>query len=86
MNTRLTYEEAKDRVKKLKEFYQHLVVYVLVNFGLIILNLITGTWWFVFPLLGWGIGIAAHGLSVFAHRWGNNWQEEKIKELMEKGK
>ena len=85
MNSRLSYEEARAQVKKLKEFYQHLIVYAVVNAGLITLNLVTGQWWFVFPLLGWGIGIAAHGLSVFARRWGNDWQERKIRDLMEKG-
>ena len=36
----------------------------------------------------WGIGILAHGLSVFLPNMilGNNWEERKIKELMEKEK
>ena len=48
-------------------FLIHLVAYVLVNAGLIGINLSTSTQhlWFKWPLLGWGIGIILHGLAVF---------------------
>ncbi len=44
-------------------FRTHLAVYVMVNLFLFLINLMTGTstWWFVFPLLGWGLGLAIHG-------------------------
>jgi hypothetical protein len=35
-------------------------------------------------MLGWGIGILSHALQVFGI--GKNWEEKKIKELMEKDK
>ena len=56
-------------------FRIHAVVYALVNAGLIALNvvLITATGsdfpWFVFPLVGWGIGLTFHYLAAF--RWGD---------------
>ena len=36
----------------------------------------------------WGIGLLAHGLTVFVPNWimGQNWEERKIKEFMEKEK
>jgi hypothetical protein len=36
----------------------------------------------------WGIGLVAHGFSVFVPQWflGNDWEERKIKEIMEKEK
>jgi len=36
----------------------------------------------------WGIGLAAHGFSVFGRDlfFGKNWEERKIQELMEKEK
>src|SRR5205823_6258762 len=45
----------------------HAVVYVTVNILLITVNAMTwdGTPWFVYPFLGWGIGLAAHAA---AHR------------------
>ena len=49
-------------------FYIHLTVYVVVNALLVSINLVTspGYLWFVWPLLGWGIGILAHAIAVFA--------------------
>lgn len=47
-------------------FYVHLAVYIIVNALLIFLDLKKpGNIWFIYPLLGWGIGIAIHGLSAF---------------------
>jgi hypothetical protein len=36
----------------------------------------------------WGIGLLAHGLSVFGRYvfFGQNWEEKKIQELMDKDK
>ncbi len=48
-------------------FSIHLAVFVIVNALLIIINLASSPerLWFKWPLLGWGIGIACHGLAVF---------------------
>ena len=48
-------------------FRTHALVYVLVNLGLTALNLLTspGHIWFLWPMVGWGIGLMAHGLSVY---------------------
>jgi len=54
-------------VRKVKSFYLHLAQYVVVIAALAVLNLLTSPhyWWVVWPALGWGIGIASHGLRVF---------------------
>lgn len=83
------YERARARVHKIKEFYGHLVVYIIVNVGLIIINLVTSSYpWFIWPLLGWGIGLTMHGFNVFGvfGFFGPEWEENKIKELMAKDK
>jgi hypothetical protein len=81
------YERARKRVEALRGFYIHLGVYVLVNAGLVLLNLITSpnNLWFYWPLLGWGIGLGAHALTVFgSERWfGPDWEERKIQELLD---
>ena len=48
-------------------FYKHLAAYALVNIALLALNLATtpGTLWFHWPLLGWGVAIAAHAARVY---------------------
>jgi succinate dehydrogenase hydrophobic anchor subunit len=85
-NDNLAYERAHKRVKELKSFYSNLISYVIVTIFLIILNLITSPkqLWFYWPLMGWGIGVIGHGMSVFAI--GKSWEDKKIREIMEKKK
>ncbi|MCW1963745.1 2TM domain-containing protein [Chryseobacterium viscerum] len=80
----IAYRKASRRVKELKEFYGNLTSYGIVIPFLAILNFVTapGYLWFLWPALGWGIGIAFHAISVFGI--GKSWEERKIKELMEK--
>ena len=49
-------------------FRGHALIYGLVNAGLATLNMVTspGYPWFIWPLFGWGIGLAAHGVAVYA--------------------
>ncbi|MBW7675346.1 2TM domain-containing protein [Chryseobacterium chendengshani] len=78
------YLRAKKRVQEMKSFYGNLISYCIVIPFLIIVNLITNpnNYWFYWPMLGWGIGLAAHGMSTFAV--GTNWEQKKIKEILEK--
>ena len=82
------YEEARRHAQDVRGFYTHLVIYILVNAGLIAMNFleIRTRIWFGWPLLGWGIGLAAHGLWVFAFSgWlGPQWEERKIREYLDR--
>jgi uncharacterized integral membrane protein len=91
----LQYQQALVRVKKIKGFHTHLVVYMIVNLMILILNiqdLEQGESYFHWQnfttLLFWGIGLLAHALSTFMPNFifGRNWEEKKIRELMEKEK
>ena len=48
-------------------FRKHLIRYVAVNAILAVINLVLSPHdlWFQWPLFGWGLGLAAHGLSVY---------------------
>lgn len=63
-------EAAIKRVNDKRDFRQHVVVYVLVNALLVIIWAVSGAgyFWPVFPLVGWGIGLAFHAWSVFGER------------------
>jgi hypothetical protein len=81
------YRHARARVQALKSFYIHAAVYVLVNIMLFVIDAADGSnWWFYWPLLGWGIGLAAHGFAVFAMGgvFGADWEARKIREIMER--
>jgi hypothetical protein len=88
MNEEATkYQRAQKRVEALKGFYIHLGVYLIVNLFLFLLNIITSpdNLWFYWVLLGWGIAVVAHAFSVFGsgRLLGADWEEKKIKEIME---
>jgi transcriptional regulator with XRE-family HTH domain len=54
-------------VRKVKGFYIHLSQYVIVIAALAAINAFAFPryLWVVWPALGWGIGVIAHGFSVF---------------------
>ena len=58
--------EAK-QIRKQRAFLVHLSIYAATNLFLIAVWALTGAGypWFVFPLLGWGIAIVAHGASAY---------------------
>ncbi|HMU03997.1 MAG TPA: histidine kinase [Saprospiraceae bacterium] len=78
------YYKAKKQVKDIKDFYGNLISYCFVIPLLAWINYQT-SWefkWFVFPMLGWGLGVALQAFTVFGY--GKTWEERKISELMEK--
>lgn len=91
------YNRAKRRVERLRAFYTHLTVYVIINTIITIIkinrNLNLGETFadafYDFATLAswllWGIAIAIHAFSVFGLPLilGKNWEEDKIEQYME---
>jgi hypothetical protein len=89
MDTDDARHRARKYVKALKSFYLHALIFGLVNGGLLLLNLVTSPrhWWSLWPIFGWGIGLCAHGASVFllsnnSALLGKDWEEKKIEEYL----
>ncbi|MBK8052710.1 MAG: 2TM domain-containing protein [Saprospiraceae bacterium] len=91
----MAYEAAQKRVKKLKGFYIHLLVYIVINVMIIYANYSyskTSASLFEFKNFStafwWGIGLMAHAFNVFIADLflGRNWEERKIRELMDREK
>ncbi|WP_299053061.1 2TM domain-containing protein [uncultured Polaribacter sp.] len=94
------YIRAKKKVKEMKAFYIHLIVYVLVNIflsGIIIFGLTqsgetlaeaTSNFGVYSTWIFWGIGLFFHWLNVFGFGSiiSKDWEAKKIKEIMEKDK
>ena len=88
----IKYLEAQKRVKTLKGFYIHSAVYLLVNLFIIGQSVQRGSslsdldnyWTAIF----WGVGFLGHAISVFLPNiiMGKDWEERKIRELMNKNK
>jgi len=81
-------KEARKRVRKIKGFYTNLIVYVVVNAGLLLINWITSPnyWWFYWVTLFWGLGLVLHAIRIFTSvsSVGNNWEEKEVKKMMNK--
>ena len=90
MNTPLTSDDidriARKRAGAKLGWYIHLTVYVLVN--LVIFSMSKygfGTRpWSVFPLLGWGLGVLLHGISVFVLGTGSGVRERMVQKERER--
>jgi fatty acid desaturase len=83
----MRYELARRRVQAMTGFYVHLAVFAAVMLLLLAINAATGpAWWVQWPALGWGIGLAAHGLAVFGRAPAaiKSWQERKIDEIAQR--
>ena len=74
--------DAMEYVRDIQGFYIHAVQYVVVIAGLAAINLVTspGYLWFLWAALGWGIGVAFHGLSVFEviNLFGDGWERRQV--------
>lgn len=61
-------EKARLRAEAKVGFYIHLAVYSGINVMLFIIWWFTGgSPWFVFPFLGWGVGLLAHFMWIYAN-------------------
>jgi hypothetical protein len=65
-------------------FRSHALTYAMVNAGLVGIYFLTGSdyFWPIWPMLGWGIGLAAHAASVYMN--GDGIRDRMIEEELEK--
>jgi hypothetical protein len=81
------YKIAKKRVKKVKDFYNHLGTWLFFSAFFVLLNFLTskGSFWAIWPIMGWGIGVAMHALGVFGFPGlGKDWEERMIEQEMDR--
>ncbi len=93
-------KRAQLRVNKIKGFYKHLTVYLIVNTFLLLMKVIGNSYYgenFMGPVWHfstfatwflWGIGLFFHGIKVFysGSIFSKNWEERQIQKYMEEDK
>lgn len=84
-------DRARRHVQEIKGFYLHAAIYLVVNIGLIFVYAFSSAsgFWPIWPILGWGIGLGAHGLAVFRlvpALLTKDWEERKVQQILEKDK
>nr|WP_321233329.1 2TM domain-containing protein [uncultured Psychroserpens sp.] len=86
------YQIAAKRVKQLKGFYTHALIFMLVNLVFVFINIDNLNegesyfqWRNFITFSFWGIGLLAHAASVFLPSliFGKNWENKKVEKLME---
>ena len=90
MNTPLAPEEldrlARKRAGAKLGWYAHAALYLVIN--LVMFTMSTYGFgsrpWSAFPLLGWGLGLALHGVSVFVLGTGSGLRERMVRREREK--
>ncbi len=75
-------QNAMEYIRDIRGFYIHAVQYVVIIAVLAVINLVTypDYLWFLWAALGWGIGVAVHGLSVFeiVNLFGDEWERRQV--------
>lgn len=98
-NKNISLEAAKKRVKELKGYYRHIMIFVIVNGILVLLR--TGVLnsllpvafpkesyyyeWVNANILIWGVILLVHTLIIFRHKitFFKKWEERQIQKYME---
>lgn len=88
---------AQAYVHNLRAFQIHASVFAASMVLIVLVNLFTNlaagiaaewsAWWSAWAFIGWGIGLAVHGLVVRLNRpapGGSTWEQRKIAELLAK--
>lgn len=67
-------------------WYLHAAIYVVVNLFIFALSSYAFGHrpWSVFPLIGWGVGLALHGISVFMLGQGSSFRENLVQRERER--
>jgi hypothetical protein len=81
------------RLKDKSDFRVHLLIYLTINTMLVLIwaaaggvtqtanGYAFGFFWPIFPIVGWGVGVVAHGYSVY---FGGLYSEHEIQREMQK--
>ena len=84
---RARYLAAKKRVSAMRGVYLHAGIFAAVMVGLVGLNVyLGGAMWSLWPLAGWGFGLAAHALSVYGRmpKSVGQWEDRKMREILDR--
>ncbi|WP_046757046.1 2TM domain-containing protein [Kordia jejudonensis] len=89
------YLQARKKVEKIKGFYVHFAVYIVINIVLLTIiaaNMDAGDNFWTFghfsTAIFWGVGVAFHALGAFGTNlfFGKNWEDRKIREYIDREK
>lgn len=91
----MTEQQARVYIHKLRQFYTDILIYGVVNLGLILIWALSGGgyFWPIWVIVGWGIGLGVHAFSLGLIPQINaaipfmtsEWEDQEVRRLMKKG-
>lgn len=87
-NKEVLEQLAFKKVHRLRGYYLHLLIYVVMNVGCAVLNFLTtpAYLWFVGMTIFWGLGLTIHTLQVlvFEKYFGAEWERFQVEKLLKR--
>ncbi len=75
-------DETAERDRAMRRLRRHILAYAAVNGALFLIDLLTpGSWWFLWPMFGWGVAVAAHWLYVKSVTIDDDWAQRRTEDI-----
>ncbi len=75
-------EETAERDRAIRRLRRHILAYAAGNGALFLIDLLTpGSWWFLWPMFGWGVAVAAHWLYVKSVHIDDDWAQRRTEDI-----
>ncbi len=75
-------DETAEPDRAVRRLRRHILAYAAVNGALFLIDLLTpGSWWFLWPMFGWGVAVAAHWLYVKSAHIDEDWTQRRTEDI-----
>ncbi len=75
-------DETAETARAVRRLRRHILAYAAVNGALFLIDLLTpGSWWFLWPMFGWGVAVAAHWLYVKSAHIDEDWTQRRTEDI-----
>jgi len=75
-------DETAETARAVRRLRRHILAYVAINGALFLIDLLTpGSWWFLWPMFGWGVAVAAHWLYVKSVYIDEGWVQQRTEDI-----
>ncbi len=75
-------DKTAERDRAIRRLRRHVLAYAAINGALLLIDLLApGQWWFLWPMFGWGVTVAAHWLYVKSVHIDEVWAQLRTEDI-----